>query len=402
MLRTTFLAFTTLFLVAQSAPENPPKPKSSNQGALQTDNSTPIPAKSETRKVDPTNADQVKTEVSITSKPETVKVDAVKTGAAKTADGKKTAKNQGKASKSKVSKEEESASEPPTPKEDKILARIGTKDIRDSDFDAFSELVLPPQQRLQLAMVPEARERFFRQFIDFQVMEAKACKDGLDKKEEVQKKCKIMKGQVLMQELIKRDGPELQKKVVVNDPDVKAYYEKHIDDFKTKATFNARHILVSVKEGDKEKTDEAAKAKIAKIQEELKAGKKLQDLAKEYSDDPGSKDKGGLYENITYGTFVPSFDEAVKKQEIGKPGEPVKSNFGYHIIQVEKRTESETKPFDSVKDQCKQKATEAKREEVFENYINDLKKEIEFKEIAEAVKPEVEIKPENKTTEKPN
>jgi peptidyl-prolyl cis-trans isomerase C len=271
-------------------------------------------------------------------------------------------------------------------REDKILGRIGNRVYRESDFELFLSLALNQQQRMQVEIVQGAKEQYRKQFLDFKVMEVKARKDGLDKGPEFLKKRELMEAQILIQDLMQRDAPGLQAKIVVQDADVKAYFDKHPDQFKTKESFDARHILIGIKADEKGKTEEDAKAKLVKLQEELKAGKKLQELTKDYSDDPGSKEKGGLYENITYGSFMPEFEEAVKKQEIGAVGEPVKTAYGYHLIQVEKRTPSTMPEFETIKEQVRQKAQAAKQEEVFQDYVSGLKKEITFLEGAEALK----------------
>ncbi|MBK8793561.1 MAG: peptidylprolyl isomerase [Holophaga sp.] len=264
------------------------------------------------------------------------------------------------------------------PKEDKVLARVGNRTFRESDFELFLSMALNPQQRMQVEMVQGAKDQYRKQFLDFKVMETKARKDGMDKGPEYQKKRELMEAQVLIQALMKRDSPALEKKVVVGDADVKAYFDKNQDKFKSPESFNARHLLISLKPGEKGQGEEEAKAKLAKVQEALKAGKKLEELTKEFSDDPGSKEKGGLYENISYGSFVPEFEAAVRKQDIGMVGEPVKTQFGYHLIQVEKRTASAIPAFDTIKDQVRQKAQSAKQEEVLQAYVDGLKKEIGF------------------------
>lgn len=263
-------------------------------------------------------------------------------------------------------------------KEDKVLGRIGDRIFKESDFELFLSMALNQQQRMQVEIVQGAKDQYRKQFLDFKVMEIKARKDGLDKGPEFLRKREMMEAQILIQDLMQRDAPGLQGKVVIQDADVKAYFDKHPDQFKKAESFNARHILIGVKAGEKGKTEGDAKAKLAQIQRELKAGKKLKDLAKAFSDDPGTKDKGGLYENISYGSFMPEFEDAVKKQAIGAIGAPVKTTYGYHLIQVEKRTPSVLPDFDSIKDQVRQKAQTAKQEEVFQDYVNGLKKEISF------------------------
>jgi parvulin-like peptidyl-prolyl isomerase len=101
------------------------------------------------------------------------------------------------------------------------------------------------------------------------------------------------------------------------------------------------HILISVPQGADAATDTAAKTKAEQVIERLNKGEDFAALAKELSDDPGSKDKGGIYENVTQGQFVPEFDK-VMFQDL-KPGEttktPVKTQFGYHIIKLISRSE---------------------------------------------------------------
>jgi len=127
-------------------------------------------------------------------------------------------------------------------------------------------------------------------------------------------------------------------------------------------------------------TEEGAKARIALAAKALEEGKTWEAVAKEFSDDPGSKETGGLYENITYGSFVPEFDAAVRSQELGKVGAPVKTAFGFHLIQVEKRNAPELPPFEKAKEQAQQKAQAARQDEVFQAYVEGLKKEVGFQD----------------------
>ena len=268
------------------------------------------------------------------------------------------------------------------PAPDPVLATVGIETIRQSDFELFLETTLTEQQRLQLQFVEGARERYLTQFLEFKVLAAKAGKLGLQKNPEFAKKLKIMEMQLRIQALLEKDGPALQAKLNVSDDDVKAYFQSHPDKFMTPEMFSARHILVGTKAmGDDKKplTDDEAKAKVAKIQAELKAGKSFADAAKEYSDDPGSKDKGGLYEDTAFGKFVPEFDKAVRAQEIGKVGEPVKTDFGYHLILVEKITPAVPETFEAAKDSAKELASAERQEAVMKVYIDKVKKEVGFK-----------------------
>ncbi|WP_005036332.1 peptidylprolyl isomerase [Holophaga foetida] len=268
------------------------------------------------------------------------------------------------------------------PKEDPILAQIGKKVVRQSDFDTFLDLAVPPQQRSLVGSSPEMKAQYLQRFLDFNILAAKARQEKMDVAPAFQRKLALREQETLVQELMQRDGEALQKQIKPTDEILKAYFEANKDKFKTPEKYSARHILIGNKENagaeGKGLSDEEAKAKAAKVLAELKAGKKMEDLAKEYSDDPGSKDKGGLYENISYGQFVPEFEATVKKQAPGEISEPVKTQFGYHIIQLEKKIPGESPEFEKVKEKVKQAWMPQRQEEVFRNYIDEAKKSLNY------------------------
>jgi peptidyl-prolyl cis-trans isomerase D len=127
--------------------------------------------------------------------------------------------------------------------------------------------------------------------------------------------------------------------VQITDADYKNAYEARKAEFEHKEELDVRHILV--------KTEQQAKD----IKKQLDAGAKFDVLAKKYSEDPGSKDNGGLYNNIARGTFVKEFEDVAYAQPIGKVSDPVKSNFGYHLIKTEARRSAGTKSLEEVKPQ---------------------------------------------------
>jgi len=280
------------------------------------------------------------------------------------------------------------------PKVDAVLARIGAETIRQSDFDLFLNTTLSDQQRMQLQFVEGAREQYLNRYLEFKALAAKARKEGLQKRPEHAKKLAIMDMQLLIQALMDRDGPALQAKLAVSDQDVKAFFDAHPEKFVTPETFSARHILIGTKAmGDKKPlSDDEAKAKAAKVLAEIKAGKAFADAAKEYSDDPGSKDNGGLYEDTAFGKFVPEFDQAVRAQEIGKVGEPVKTVFGYHLIEVEKISPSAAQTFETAKDSAKEQATAERQEAVMRGYLDGVRKEVGFQAGPAAGKAPAKVK----------
>lgn len=134
--------------------------------------------------------------------------------------------------------------------------------------------------------------------------------------------------------------------VVITDKQIKDYLDKNHATLDKPQQVRARHILVADL-----KTANAVEA-------QLKAGAKFEDLAKKYSTDPSSKDKGGELGFFQKGQMVPAFQDASYAQKIGVVGPPVKSPFGYHIIQVEERKPATVATLatshDSIRDTLKQ------------------------------------------------
>lgn len=284
----------------------------------------------------------------------------------------------------------------------KVLARIGGQVLLDTDVDALLES-MPQQQRLQFQMSPEGRPRLVQQLTEIMLLAAKARKEGLDRSPIFQASLRRTADSLLAQELMKGQEAGLREKMTLSEADVKAYFEGHKDQFKKGETFDARHILVGkrVEGSEKERTEEEVAARVKEVQAELAAGRPFEELVDKYTDDPGSKASKGLYEGIGRGRFVPEFEKAAFAQELGKVGEPVKTQFGVHIIRVEKRSPAADATFEEVKAQVQQAAQADRQKQIWEDFLAGLKREIPVEIAGEAptpVKAPVKGKPAAKKT----
>ncbi|WP_457668928.1 SurA N-terminal domain-containing protein [Thiolapillus sp.] len=122
--------------------------------------------------------------------------------------------------------------------------------------------------------------------------------------------------------------------VEVTEDKLRAYYDQHKDEFQAPEERKVRHILVQVAENADAKTADAAKAKIEDIAKRLENGEDFAALAKEFSDDPGSKEQGGDVGWISPGVMAKAFEDAAYKLEKGKVSKPVRTPFGFHLIEV--------------------------------------------------------------------
>ncbi len=129
--------------------------------------------------------------------------------------------------------------------------------------------------------------------------------------------------------------------------EIQAYYTAHQSEYSVPEQARSRHILIKVAQGADAKTDAAAKAKAEALLKQIQGGANFADLAKKNSDDPGSKDQGGELGFAQRGRMVPEFDSAIFTQKIGDT-KIVKSQFGYHIVQVEERQAAHTQMLNEV------------------------------------------------------
>jgi peptidyl-prolyl cis-trans isomerase D len=135
----------------------------------------------------------------------------------------------------------------------------------------------------------------------------------------------------------------------VSDAEVESYYKAHQDQYQVKEQVKVRHILIAVPAGADGKTDAAAKAKAEDLLKQIKGGGNFADLASKNSDDPGSKTQGGELGWLDRGKTVPEFDKAAFTLAPGQTSDLIKTQFGYHILQVEDKKTAHLRPLAEVK-----------------------------------------------------
>lgn len=165
---------------------------------------------------------------------------------------------------------------------------------------------------------------------------------------------------------------QVVKGVTVSDADIQSYYEAHkADRFTQPETVRASHILIKVgADGDYSKILPRAEEVLKKAQQ---PGADFAALAKEYSDDTGSKDQGGDLGEFTRGEMVPEFEQAAFSLKPGAISPLVKTQFGYHIIKVTEHKMPAVQPLDQVKDQVQQQALQEKQNDAWTKFLGDLK-----------------------------
>jgi peptidyl-prolyl cis-trans isomerase C len=223
-----------------------------------------------------------------------------------------------------------SSSEAPASASDPVIARVNGVDIKQSDLALAEEDVGADMQ----AASPEAkREHLISYLADIIMVTQAADKKNLADNPDFKRRLAFLRSKLLM-------GYELQEeaKTALTDEALKQTYDEAVKSMSGQEEVRARHILV---EGEDE-----AKA----ILEQLKGGADFAKLAKEKSKDPGAAEGGDLG-YFTKDQMVPEFADVAFKMYPGQLSNPVKTQFGWHVIKVEDKRIKQPPEFEKVKDQ---------------------------------------------------
>ena len=148
--------------------------------------------------------------------------------------------------------------------------------------------------------------------------------------------------------------------VQIADADYEQEYKARQSQFKTPEQVDVRHILVKTKE------------QALDIKKQLEGGADFAALAKKFSDDPGSKDNGGLYKNVERGKMVPEFDKASFELPPGKISDPVQTNFGYHILKVDAHRQPGQRSLAEVKPELEEQIRARKQQQAADTLANQV------------------------------
>lgn len=218
--------------------------------------------------------------------------------------------------------------------DDKIVATINGKNITDADLAvADSEI----GQDMGSIPADQKRMSLLEFLIDNQLFADAAEGDKLGEGPAFESRVNYLKRRALRELYF-----EKVIKASVSDADAKKLYDDQVKLLKPEEEVQARHILVESEDKAKE------------LAEKIKGGGKFEDIAKENSKDPGSKDDGGNLGYFGHGQMVPQFEEVVFKMQKGDVSAPVQTQFGWHLIKVEDKRVKAPPAFDVVKDRILQ------------------------------------------------
>lgn len=260
--------------------------------------------------------------------------------------------------------------------EDNVVARIGNQEVTMADFRRWVGYSNQDTQK-SLAAEPKRREMLLRQIVTSKVIADEARKNGFDGRDDVQENMELLVENFLTLEYLNK---VIAGKVTVDEKELQDYYEKHKAGFTTPESVRASHILIKAPKTASEEVQAEARARIEDILERVKVGEDFAKLAGEYSEDPGSRKKGGDLGFFGRGTMVPEFEKAAFALEPGQVSDIVRTNYGFHIIRFEEKKEPSVQPFAAVRDKLLQALTVEKKKKAVDAYVAGLveKAKVEF------------------------
>lgn len=239
-------------------------------------------------------------------------------------------------------------------KENKVLAVVNGKEISEDTVLKFLN-DLGPQMAMQFQS-PEGIKRVVDELINQEVLYLEAIENNLDQDEAFLTELEKIKDGLVKQYALNK----LLSNISASEDELLDFYNENEEKFQKPESVVAAHILIETEE------------KANSIIKEMDEGLSFEDAAQKYSSCP-SKEQGGSLGEFTKGQMVPEFETAAFSMEIDSISEPVKSQFGYHIIKLISKNEEILSTFDEVKDQINQQVLGMKQQDIYVIKTNELK-----------------------------
>lgn len=238
--------------------------------------------------------------------------------------------------------------------EDKALAAVGGKSITERDVTVA---LMQMGQRGQNYDNPQGRAMILEQLINRRLFLMDATRNLYEREPAFKEQLQRVKEDLLTSYAVQK----ALEKVRVTEEEAKTYYENNRDKFVAGTTFNASHILVDSEE------------KANELLGQLRAGEiSFEDAAKRFSSCPSGQ-QGGDLGDFCSGQMVPEFENACAAMEVGELSEPVQTQFGYHLIRLNKKEEGGEASYEDVRENLMEALREEKQQAAYQSKVNQLK-----------------------------
>ncbi len=238
--------------------------------------------------------------------------------------------------------------------QNKVLAVVGGKAITEEDVQ---RTLMNLGQRAAQYNNPQGKQAILEQLINKELIFMDAKKNLLEMDAEYKTELEKLKKELLSNFYVEK----FLRDVKVKDEDIKKYFEEHKEEFVSQETVSASHILVE--------TEEKAKEILAKIES---GEMTFEDAAKAFSSCPSSQ-RGGDLGEFGKGQMVPEFDQACFEMAVGELRGPVKTQFGFHLIRLDKKNEAKPVTLEDVKDELSQHLLAEAQQKAYQSKMNQLR-----------------------------
>lgn len=243
--------------------------------------------------------------------------------------------------------------------EEKILATVNGAKITKQDADQLISSI-DPKQAAQFKS-EEGQKQILNELINRKLFLMDALDNNVEKENDFQKRLEEVKNEILTQYAVGK----VLKDVSVSMNEVEKYYFENKEKFKKPDTIKASHILLK----EKEEADSILK--------KIKDGMAFEEAANKYS--LCTEKNGGDLGYFPRGKMVQEFEDVAFSMKPGEVSEPVKTQFGYHIIKVFDKKKGDTESYKNIKHQLKQQLTSMKQREIYKKKVAEFKDKYEVK-----------------------
>lgn len=239
--------------------------------------------------------------------------------------------------------------------EEKVLVVVAGHEITETELEGYIHNL--PREQQMYAANPQFREHCKEQLIALHSLAKNGEEQNLEETEDFKAIMENAKRDILAQLVLR----QIMSAVTVSDEEAKAFFEENKERYVKGATVSAKHILTDSEE------------KCQGILDAINNGEKeFEEAAKESSTCPSGAQGGDLGE-FGRGQMVKEFEDAAFAAEIGQVVGPVQTQFGYHLIKVEKKNEAQDADFEEVKDRIKGELLKEKQDKAYSEKIEELK-----------------------------
>ncbi len=269
-----------------------------------------------------------------------------------------------------------------------VLGKVGDFVLREADLDRILA-IQPPAVQKQFQDAPQQRISLVREILIKKAVVARARKEGFDRKPEIKEQLGYVYDNFISQEYLVK---VVTAGVTVPEEDLNRYYREHEKDFLIPEQITVRHILIASLKEAKPEESEKARGRAEGLLQRLKKGEDFAGLAREFSEDQISAQKGGELAVITLGkTNSEEFEKAAFALKPGEISGIVTTSYGFHIIKMDDRRKKRTAALSEVRDfifnRLKTEFEQKKAQEFVEQVVKDAGMELTTEKSVGAQEP---------------